>query len=461
MNKTKMIVVTIFCYGLVSMLPGWVFSLPTQAHQLWYVTETGDDSSDCLTTNTPCASIMEALTKPAFAPGDTILVAEGSYTNYKDFAAVHITQTVTISGGWDETFTYQDGLSGLTGYRAFNITSGAVVTITHFNALGFSIEGLFNEGTVTVSDSRFSSVDATGFVNLGKGTVDHSLFINSPDGGIGNGGTLTVTDSLITDNVYNGIYNLGDLTLIRTTVSRHLAGHGCAGIAHVGDGFLLVIDSAITGNVSRYSGVGGGLCNYGLAILVNSTISGNRVDFPGPPDYWGGGVVNIEGHLELYNVTISGNSAPLGGGIYNYEGYVLLQNSLIANNYNYDLTLSDDCYGVVESVGYNLIGDTTNCTVQTSYQDLLNVPGFVFPTVGEGYAGLPRDIYPPPYAPLLSFSPAIDAGNPNGCLDHAGNLLTTDQRGIPRLGPCDIGAYEYDPVYDPLLYQWFPFATSP
>lgn len=94
MNKTKMIVVTIFCYGLVSMLPGWVFSLPTQAHQLWYVTETGDDSSDCLTTNTPCASIMEALTKPAFAPGDTILVAEGSYTNYKDFAEVHITQTV-------------------------------------------------------------------------------------------------------------------------------------------------------------------------------------------------------------------------------------------------------------------------------------------------------------------------------------------------------------------------------
>jgi len=40
-------------------------------------------------------------------------------------------------------------------------------------------------------------------------------------------------------------------------------------------------------------------------------------------------------------------------------------------------------------------------------------------------------------------SPAIDAGNPAGCTDHQGNLLATDQRGAPRAGRCDIGAYEY------------------
>ena len=51
--------------------------------------------------------------------------------------------------------------------------------------------------------------------------------------------------------------------------------------------------------------------------------------------------------------------------------------------------------------------------------------------------------------PLLSGSPAIDAGNPNGCKDSQGHLLKTDQRGQPRpdkedknkLG-CDMGAYE-------------------
>lgn len=48
---------------------------------------------------------------------------------------------------------------------------------------------------------------------------------------------------------------------------------------------------------------------------------------------------------------------------------------------------------------------------------------------------------------LLSTSPAIDAGNPDGCRDHQGNLLNTDQRGVARIRRCDIGAYEYDSDY--------------
>jgi hypothetical protein len=48
---------------------------------------------------------------------------------------------------------------------------------------------------------------------------------------------------------------------------------------------------------------------------------------------------------------------------------------------------------------------------------------------------------------LPSGSPAIDAGNPSGCTDGSGHLLTTDQRGYPRHDPedtggCDMGAYE-------------------
>jgi len=49
--------------------------------------------------------------------------------------------------------------------------------------------------------------------------------------------------------------------------------------------------------------------------------------------------------------------------------------------------------------------------------------------------------------PLLSGSPAIDAGNPSGCTDGHGILLKTDQRGQPRpdkedkIG-CDMGAFE-------------------
>ena len=48
---------------------------------------------------------------------------------------------------------------------------------------------------------------------------------------------------------------------------------------------------------------------------------------------------------------------------------------------------------------------------------------------------------------LSSHSPALDAGNPDGCTDGRRHLLTGDQRGKPRpdrddaLG-CDIGAFE-------------------
>jgi len=48
---------------------------------------------------------------------------------------------------------------------------------------------------------------------------------------------------------------------------------------------------------------------------------------------------------------------------------------------------------------------------------------------------------------LLPGSTAIDAGNPSGCTDGNGHLLTTDQRGMPRPDKedsvgCDMGAYE-------------------
>jgi hypothetical protein len=39
-------------------------------------------------------------------------------------------------------------------------------------------------------------------------------------------------------------------------------------------------------------------------------------------------------------------------------------------------------------------------------------------------------------------SPAIDAGDPAGCTDYSGAPLPQDQRGAPRVGVCDLGAFE-------------------
>jgi len=52
----------------------------------------------------------------------------------------------------------------------------------------------------------------------------------------------------------------------------------------------------------------------------------------------------------------------------------------------------------------------------------------------------------PGYHPLLLGSPAINAGNLAGCKDDNGDPLPTDQRGLPRFGRCDIGAYESHPL---------------
>jgi hypothetical protein len=89
------------------------------------------------------------------------------------------------------------------------------------------------------------------------------------------------------------------------------------------------------------------------------------------------------------------------------------------------------------SKGYNLSSDNS-CNFNGP-GDLNNTD----PKLGTygNYGGPTQTI------PLLAGSPAIDAGNPKGCTDSNGHLLTTDQRGYPRPDTedktgCDIGAYE-------------------
>ena len=134
----------------------------------------------------------------------------------------------------------------------------------------------------------------------------------------------------------------------------------------------------------------------------------------------------------MNNSTISGNSATFGGGISNNGGAVTLQNSIVARN-----SKGGNCYNTMTSEGYNLSSDNT-CN--------FNGPGDLNDTEPK-LGTLGNQGGPTQTIPLLSGSPAIDAGNPAGCTDGAGHLLKTDQRGYPRpdredSGGCDMGAYE-------------------
>ena len=91
------------------------------------------------------------------------------------------------------------------------------------------------------------------------------------------------------------------------------------------------------------------------------------------------------------------------------------------------------------SKGYNLSSDNT-CKFGTS-GDRNNTDPMLGPLQYNGGPNHTQTMA------LQPGSPAIDAGNPSGCTDSKGNLLKTDQRGMPRpdkedTGGCDMGAYE-------------------
>jgi Zn-dependent metalloprotease len=326
----------------------------------WYVSTDGDDTNDCLTPATTCASIDGALAKPGFLAGDTINVVSGTYTGTGTYA-VTLGLNVTLSGGWDSDFLTQEGFSTIDGEsdrRSLKVNSGVSAVVGRF-IIQHGTTGIFNFGNLTLDQS----------------TVSDNGSLTAYGSGIDNEGTLTLNNTAVRDNKNNS--------------------------------------------------AGGGIYNNGSLILNNSTVSNNRSTSAG-----GGIFTQIS--VELNSSTISDNVASYGGGIWRSSGGVDMENTILAGN---TADPSPDCGGgTMTSSGYNIVGNTSNCYLTTTTGDQTDVD----PILGD----LIGDVDVPRYHPLLAGSPAIDAGNPGGCMGSTG-LLDTDQRGVSRVGTCDIGAYEY------------------
>ena len=104
--------------------------------EIWYVAPSGNDTYACTVSATPCATINAALNKPAFAAGDTVRVAAGTYTG-SDSVVVTISKSATLSGGWNTAFTAQIGTSTVDGQ---NQTSGLLVKSYHGSRPHHSVE---------------------------------------------------------------------------------------------------------------------------------------------------------------------------------------------------------------------------------------------------------------------------------------------------------------------------------
>jgi hypothetical protein len=382
-----------------------------------FTVDRGDDpdppAQTCTTAANDCSLRGALLAANANPDADTISLSAGTYTlsiGGDDDAAqvgdLDITESVAIVGASASTAIIDaDGID-----RVFDIVGGSV-TIANLTIRG-------------------------GLAPASGGAIYNRF-----------GSSLTLADSILDGNAAPsgaGIYNIGTLALAESTIVGNLAGFG-AGIYNTGT--LRVSASAIISNTANTTlaptgGVGGGVYNNGVPggaaalTITNSTISGNRATLHGA------GVYNIQGAVNLNNATIAKNIADSdanatgqGGGIIHISGpgSVSIRNTIVAGNV---AASAPDCSGTLESQGYNLIQAPAGCALGAGAGDITGQDPKLSPLRNNGG--------PTRTQALLVGSPAIDAGNPNGCKDDLGNSLATDQRGFPRPqgGRCDIGAYE-------------------
>ena len=303
---------------------------------------------------------------------------------------------------------------------------------------GGSGGGIFNVGTLTLTNSTVSGNNADG---------DGGGIYNA------NGGTATLTNITVSGNNAGvdggGVFNDGGgtMTLTNSTVSGNNAGDDAGGIINDHGSTATLTNITVTGNNGGDGG--GGIRNAGTLTLTNSTVSGNKTGVDG------GGIYNFSGTVNSFNSTITENRSDadlngtgIGGGVHNAAaGTFIFHNTILAGNFETQrlgsvfVATTGECDGTISSRRNNLMKsyDPGHCTV--SGNPLLADP-ILGPLQDNGGATQTHA--------LLAGSPAIDAGNPNGCLSSTGAPLQTDQRGFPRstdgngdgAANCDIGAFE-------------------
>ena len=341
-------------------------------------------------------------------------------------AVVDTTSGDCVVGTGADTITFTGAGVGL-----ITLIGGILPTIT--DAAGLTING-GSLGLVTISGG---GVDRVFNVNAGASLTLENLTVTGGNsgglngGGIFNAGTLTITNSALSGNSATaaggggGIFNnsLGSVEIINSTLSGNSAGRDGGGIFNAG-GDVTITNSTLSDNSAARKGGGIGT-DAGDVTITNSTLSGNSADF-------GGGIFNDLGSIvTITNSTLSGNSATSGGGgIFNGIGCtVTITNSIVANS-----PAGDDCanFGAFTANGHNLDTDGT-CQNASPNFATVNTADLKLGTLF--FNGGPTKTHA-----LLAGSFAINNGVQSLCTA-AG--ITEDQRGETRDGACDIGAYEF------------------
>lgn len=380
---------------------------------------------------------------PPGSGADTIVVPSGVYK-------------LTLAGGSED-----DALTGDLDIRDDLTIAGAGKSETIIDGNGLdrvfqvyvpSTGHVYMDGVAITGGYSFSGSGGI-YVNGGSLMLLNSRVAENQHGGLAvvAGASLNIASSEVSDNHgsnFGGGIDVfdGSLSMMESAVHGNSAAGG-GGIRVGEDATAVIYNSTISNNIAESSYSGGGLMSSGPLTIVNSTISGNI-----SRRYAGGLLVGSGATTSLFNVTIVDNIADSdgdnlgdGGGIHIASGAVNLQNTIVARNAdNSSASVYPDCSGTLVSHGHNLIQNLSGCTIAGDKTgNKTGAPPELLPLSDNGGPTLTHA--------LLSRSPAIDAGDPDGCLDEKGHPLAVDQRGYKRpvngnTAPdiaCDIGAFEH------------------
>jgi Ca2+-binding RTX toxin-like protein len=260
----------------------------------------------------------------------------------------------------------------------FEVDGGVTARVRRLTAFGATTT---TAGFAWVRDARLTLDHAT--ISGGHGEIAGAVVVDAA-------GTLTVRASLFTRN------------------------HGTEGAGGIENhGVTSVRDSTFLRNHGRK---GGGILNAsdGRLDLLNVTIANNRVRSVG-------GGLYLRGYTSLLNVTIAGNRAARGGAVAPAEPNGAASLTIVAGNIARGR--SDGCLGPLRSTGGN-VEDGDRCGFDRP-TDRVGTDLLLGPATANGG--------PTPTVALRPGSPALDRG---------GDCPHRDQRGAPRGGRCDAGAYE-------------------